>query len=73
MLANIDGEWHADWLRQGFFVIGSNGGGELIAFDLRRPETQSLVSIDMVAGAGSAETVVDTWAGFVDMLGTPGL
>ncbi len=72
MLANICEEWHADWLRQGFFVIGGNGGGELIAFDVRSPGTQSLVSIDLVAGAASAETVVDTWAGFVNILGTSG-
>jgi hypothetical protein len=69
MLANLGGEWHRDWLRQGFFVVGGNGGGELIAFDLRNPDAQPLVYIDMVAGADSAEPFVAGWAGFAAMLG----
>jgi len=49
----------------GFYGFGSNGGGELLAFD-----SSSLVfTIPFIAmAAGEAKLVADSWTEFVEMM-----
>jgi hypothetical protein len=53
----------------GLFVIGGNGGGELIAFDLREENPWPIVHVDMIAGADSIETIATDFDEFVAMIG----
>jgi hypothetical protein len=69
LLANLEDAWHQGWLNQRLFVVGGNGGGELIALDLRTPGEVPVVSVDMVAGLDSVRTIADSWARFAEMLG----
>lgn len=69
MLAGFAEAWRQDWLEQGFFVMGADGGAELIAFDMRSSGALPLVAIDMVAGTESAMEVAGTCEAFVAMLG----
>jgi hypothetical protein len=69
VLSGLAEAWRRDWLDAGFFVIGGNGGGELLAFDLRASAEPPIVTIDMVAGAESANEVAPTVDAFVAMLG----
>ena len=69
MLAGCSEAWRRDWLEQGFFIIGGDGGGEFLAFHLRASEALPLVAIDMVVGAESAKEVARTCEAFGAMLG----
>jgi hypothetical protein len=53
----------------GFLIIGGNGGGEYIAFDTRRGTPWPVVTIDMVAGSGSAEVIAPDFDTFYDCIG----
>lgn len=53
----------------GFLIIGSNGGGEFIAFDTRTGRPWPVVTIDMVAGGGSAEIIAHDFDAFYDCIG----
>jgi hypothetical protein len=53
----------------GFLVFGGNGGGELLAFDIRDQDPWPIVTIDMVAGARSAETVAPDFDAFLGLMG----
>ncbi len=61
--------WRRRWLEEGFFIIGGNGGGELLAFDLRTQGEPPIVAIDMVAGSESAMMVAPSVEAFAAMLG----
>lgn len=52
-----------------FLIIGSNGAGEYIAFDLRHGLPWQIVTIDMVAGGSSAETIATDFNIFYDLIG----
>ena len=52
-----------------FVIIGSNGGGEYIAFDTRKGVPWAIVAIDMVAGGGSAEVIAPDFDTFTDCIG----
>ena len=55
----------------GFLMIGSNGGGEFIAFDLRTPGTLPLVALDM-NNADLTETVLpvaENFDAFIEVVG----
>lgn len=53
----------------GFLIIGSNGGGEYIAFDTRGGSPWPIVAIDMVAGRDSAQVIAPDFDGFFDRIG----
>jgi hypothetical protein len=53
----------------GFVAFGGNGGGELLAFDVRSSSPWSVVSIDMVAGAESAKQVAPSFDEFLKLIG----
>jgi hypothetical protein len=58
-----------------FFVIGSNGGGEAIAFDMRASKPWPFVSFDMmnIELAESVVTVASDFASFLELVGvSPG-
>ena len=42
---------------KGVFVFGGNGGGELLAFDMREPGNISIISFDPIDPDGSVEKV----------------
>ncbi|HEY9110102.1 MAG TPA: SMI1/KNR4 family protein [Roseateles sp.] len=69
VLAGLTEAWRRSRLDEGFFVIGGNGGGELLAFDLRKPGLPPIVAVDMVVGAESAMDVAPTVDAFAAMLG----
>lgn len=54
---------------QGFLIIGSNGGGEYLAFDTRGKSPWPIVAIDMVAGSDSAEVVASDFDTFLGQIG----
>jgi SMI1 / KNR4 family (SUKH-1) len=55
----------------GFIVIGSNGGGEFIAFDARMPGPLAVVAIDMtnIDLAESVLPIAPDFDAFVDLIG----
>lgn len=53
----------------GFLIIGSNGGGEYVAFDTRGTTPWPIVTIDMVAGGDSAEVIALDFDAFYDRIG----
>lgn len=53
----------------GFLIIGSNGGGEYIAFDTRGGAPWRVVTIDMVAGGDSAEVIAPDFDMFYELIG----
>ncbi len=53
-----------------FLIIGSNGGGEFIAFDLRNSAPWPIVFIDMVAGTETARLIAADFDAFRRLLGT---
>jgi hypothetical protein len=53
----------------GFLIIGGNGGGEYIAFDTRSAAPWPVVTIDMVAGGGSAKVIAPVFDTFYDCIG----
>jgi hypothetical protein len=65
----IEGKNHGRADLQGFVIIGSNGGGEYIAFDTRNGVPWAIVAIDMVAGGGSAEVIAPDFDTFYDCIG----
>ena len=69
MLRSIQEKWHQDWIAEGFFPIGGNGGGELIGFDLRKQIPLPIIYVDMVSGMKSAEQIAPTWNDFLELLG----
>jgi hypothetical protein len=54
---------------EGFQIIGSNGGGEYLAFDLRQESPLPIVMIDMVAGPSSVVVVASDFDAFLDLVG----
>lgn len=56
-------------LYPGFFVFGSNGGLETIAFDTRAREPWPIVMYDAVAGTKSAETIAKKMEEFIHAMG----
>lgn len=69
VLAGLTEVWRRDWLDEGFLVIGGNGGGELLAFDLRALGVPPVVAVDMVAGGESTMQVAPTFEMFLGFLG----
>ena len=65
----IESENHGQADLQGFLIIGGNGGGEYIAFDTRSGAPWPVVTIDMVAGGGSAEVIAPDFDTFYDRIG----
>jgi len=65
----IESENHGRADLQGFLIIGGNGGGEYIAFDTRSRAPWPIVTIDMVAGGGSCETIAPDFDTFYDRIG----
>jgi hypothetical protein len=53
----------------GLFFIGSNGGLEYIAFDMRGPFPWPIVMVDPIAGLESAEKVADSFDAFIEAIG----
>jgi hypothetical protein len=53
----------------GFIVFGGNGGGELLAFDVRGAAPWPIVTIDLVVGAASAEQVAPDFDAFMELIG----
>lgn len=54
---------------QGFLIIGGNGGGEYVAFDIRSGAPWPIVMIDMVAGGDSVEVIAPDFDTFYDRIG----
>lgn len=55
--------WHSEtYTMPGVFVFGGNGGGALLAFDMRQPEPWPVVSFDPVDPDGSVETVASDFS-----------
>jgi hypothetical protein len=65
----IANENHGQADLRGFLIIGGNGGGEYIAFDTRSGAPWPIVTIDMVAGGGSAEVLAPDFDTFYDHIG----
>jgi hypothetical protein len=65
----IESENHGQADLQGFLIIGGNGGGEYIAFDTRNGAPWPIVTIDMVAGGGSAEVIAPDFDTSYDRIG----
>jgi hypothetical protein len=65
----IEGENHGQADLRGFLIIGGNGGGEYIAFDTRSGAPWPIVTIDMVAGGGSAEIIAADFDTFYGCIG----
>jgi hypothetical protein len=55
----------------GFIVIGSNGGGEYVAFDVRGSAPWPVVAIDMTNCdlAESVQPIASSFAAFSDLIG----
>lgn len=53
----------------GFFVFGSNGGLETIAFDTRGKEHWPIVMYDPIAGTESAVTIAKNMEDFIRAIG----
>jgi hypothetical protein len=55
----------------GFFVFGSNGGGEYIAFDVRSRRPWPVVAIDMtnIDLSESVEFIADNFGSFLRLVG----
>jgi len=49
----------------GFFVFGGNGGGALLAFDLRSPDRSPVVSYDPIDPEGSMKVVAADFDGLM--------
>lgn len=58
-------EQSIDEMLNSFFIIGSNGGLETIAFDLRQPAPYPVVMIDLIGGE---ETSIEIAAHITDLL-----
>ena len=58
----------------GFFVFGSNGGGEYLALDMRKAAPFPVVSIDMtnIDLRESVMTVATDFSAFVELIGLDG-
>jgi len=65
----IDSENHGQADLQGFLIFGGNGGGEYIAFDTRKGTPWPVVTIDMIAGGGSAEIIASDFDAFYERIG----
>lgn len=55
----------------GFFVIGGNGGGEAVAFDLRAPSSMPVVAFDMtnIDLTESVRPLAASFDGLLDLMG----
>lgn len=56
-------------LNPGYFVFGSNGGLESIAFELREQESWPIVMYDSVAGTESAVIIAKDMREFISAIG----
>jgi hypothetical protein len=54
---------------EGFLIFGSNGGGEYLALDTRKGAPCPVVTIDMIAGADSAEVIAPDFDNFIELIG----
>jgi hypothetical protein len=52
-----------------FVIFGGSGSGEVLAFDLRGEAPWPVVTIDMVAGAQSAELVASNFNQLLELIG----
>lgn len=59
---------HAEFF-PGFIIIGSNGGGEYVALDVRGSSPWPVIMIDMVAGPESAQVIAPHFEAFMDLVG----
>ena len=53
---------------QEVFVFGGNGGGELLAFDMRQPGNCSVVCFDPIDPEGSIEQIAPSFEQFIEMV-----
>ena len=55
----------------GFIIIGSDGGGELIALDARTPDALPVVSLDMTNRdlRESVQRIAPDFDAFIDLIG----
>jgi hypothetical protein len=63
------GENHGESDFNGFLIFGSSGAGEYLAFDMRQGLPWPVVTIDMIAGSGSAEKVAPNFDDFLSLVG----
>ena len=50
---------------EGVFVFGGNGGGALLAFDLRSPDQRPIVFFDPIDPEGSMQVLAADFTGFL--------
>jgi hypothetical protein len=67
--SDLNGSTEQRHLFPGFFVFGSNGGLETIAFDTRVAEPWPIVMYDAVAGIESAEPIAKDMGEFIRAIG----
>lgn len=53
---------------KGVFVFGGNGGGELLAFDMRKPNSTAIIAFDPIDPEGSVEVVADNFNGLMALV-----
>ena len=57
------GYWQSGtYAMKGVFVFGGNGGGELLAFDMRKREPWPVISFDPIDPEGSIEIVANDFS-----------
>ena len=54
---------------RGFWFFGGNGGGEMLAFDLRGDEPWPIVMIDPIAGPECSQKIAQSFAEFLEAIG----
>lgn len=61
--------WHSGtYTMNGVFVFGGNGGGELLAFDMRQPAPWPVISFDPIDLDGSIELVASDFSSFLKLV-----
>ena len=70
VLAHNDGYRVSDFFGN-FLGFGSNGGGELLAFDCRASTPWPIVMIPFIGGAEHAERISDDFEQFLACIGRP--
>lgn len=53
---------------QDAFVFGGDGGGELLAFDMRQPDTCSVICFDPIDPEGSIEQIAPSFEHFIALV-----
>jgi hypothetical protein len=67
--AELNASYEHRELYPGYFVFGSNGGLESIAFDIRAAPSWPIVMYDPVAGIESAVVIAEGMASFTSAIG----